>query len=245
MTLAEKVLRAKQDYDEVYDAGKQAGHIDMVKSHQEYGERKDYQYMWAGKWWTEDRIQPQYDIKPTDAYMMFYQNTNIKDLVSLLKSRGVSLDTSECTNLQYTFSSPSITKIGVVDARKVYAFYYPFNGAKQLVEVEKFILKSNGAQTFSGCFDNCESLEKFIVEGVIGKAGFNVKWSKKLNKESLTSIFNTLSTTTSGLTVTLSKTAVNNAFGIDVDDESTYPEGSEYYTLRHSKDNWTVIYSDV
>jgi hypothetical protein len=41
----------------------------------------------------------------------------------------------------------------------------------------------------------------------------------------------------------LSKAAVNNAFGIDVDDASTYPEGSEYYNLRYSKSNWTFNYA--
>lgn len=242
MTLSKKALRAIQDYNEVLNAGKQEGYIDTVKKHQEYGDRKDYQFVWAGPWWTEDRFQPQYDIQPTNAYMMFYQNPHITDLVDLLKKRKVILDTSKCTNLQYFVGGSSITRIGVVDARQVYAFYYPFNGATKLVEIEKFILKSNGGQTFSGCFDNCESLEKMIVEGVIGKAGFNVRWSTKLNKASITSIFNALSSTTTGLSVTVSKTAVNNAFGINVDDETTYPEGSEYYILRHSKDNWTINY---
>ena len=40
-----------------------------------------------------------------------------------------------------------------------------------------------------------------------------------------------------GASITLSKTAVNNAFEIDVDDTTTYPEGSEFYVLRNSKNN--------
>ena len=30
--------------------------------------------------------------------------------------------------------------------------------------------------------------------------------------------------------------------GININDETTYPVGSEFYTLRHSKDNWTFSY---
>lgn len=93
---------------------------------------------------------------------------------------------------------------------------------------------------YTNTFQYSYVLEHMIVEGTIAQNGFNVRWSTNLDKESITSIINALSTTTSGLTVTLSKTAVNNAFGIDVDDPTTYPEGSEWYELRHSRDNWTV-----
>ena len=72
-----------------------------------------------------------------------------------------------------------------------------------------------------------------------------------LNKKSIICLFNALSSTVSGKTLTLKKSAVNEAFGIDVDDPSTWevygPEGawfstSAYCHLRHSKDNWTISY---
>ena len=95
--------------------------------------------------------------------------------------------------------------------------------------------------SFTNAFRNCTALEHVIFYGIIGNP-LDLSWSTLLDKESITSIINALSTTTSGLTVTLSKTAVNNAFGIDVDDEATFPEGSEYYELRNSKSNWTISY---
>ena len=55
-------------------------------------------------------------------------------------------------------------------------------------------------------------------------------------------IVTALSYTATGKTLTLKKSAVNTAFGIDVDDETTYPAGTEFYNLRHSKDNWTFSY---
>lgn len=63
-----------------------------------------------------------------------------------------------------------------------------------------------------------------------------------LEMASIENIVETLSETVSGKTLTLSKTAVNTAFGIDVDNETTYPEGSLYYNLRHSRDNWSFNY---
>lgn len=61
----------------------------------------------------------------------------------------------------------------------------------------------------------------------------------KLSKPSITSIINCLSTTTSGLTVTLSKTAVNNAFETSegVADGST---SQEWLNLVATKTNWTI-----
>ncbi len=94
--------------------------------------------------------------------------------------------------------------------------------------------------TYSEAFYNCTALKNIVIEGVIGNS-FNIRWSP-LTKESIASIINALSDTATGKTLSLKKTAVNTAFGIDVDDEATYPEGTEFYELRHSKDNWTFSY---
>lgn len=90
-------------------------------------------------------------------------------------------------------------------------------------------------------FQDCKNLETMNVGGTIGQNGLNLQWSTKLNKTSIESVINALSDETDGLTVTLSKEAVNNAFGIDIDDESTYTE--EWNTLRNSKSNWTFAYN--
>ena len=88
-------------------------------------------------------------------------------------------------------------------------------------------------------FTNCFQLQNLTIEGIIGQNGFNVQWSTKLSKASITSIINALSETTSGLTVTLSKTAVNNAFETSAGaaDGST---SEEWTTLEGTKTNWTI-----
>lgn len=104
-----------------------------------------------------------------------------------------------------------------------------------LLEVHKDI-------TYTGWFINCYSLADVTIIGEIGKS-IDLHWSTALTKASITSIVNALSDTVTGQTLTLSKEAVNNAFGINVDDTSTYPEGSEYYKLRWSKPDWTFSYA--
>lgn len=239
MSIAEKITKIAENEKKVYDAGKKSEYDAFWDSYQDNGKRTDYSLAFGGAGWNEEIFKPKYAIAPTNAYMMFYQNKSIKDL------SAVSIDTSKCTNFQYTFSAPALTKIGVVDTTSANGLFQTFYNSTSLVEIEKIILKpstSSAKQTLSQVFNLCSSLEKVEFEGEIKTNGFNVQWSTKLNKSSIISIINALSDTTSGLSVTLSKTAVNNAFGIDVDDQTTYPEGSEYYTLRHSKDNWTVNY---
>jgi hypothetical protein len=94
---------------------------------------------------------------------------------------------------------------------------------------------------YTRSFYNCSKLTDITFAGTIGQ-NLDIRYSP-LNKASIESIIAHLSTTATGKTLTLKKTAVNSAFGIDVDDETTYPAGSEYYELRHSRDNWTFTYA--
>lgn len=82
---------------------------------------------------------------------------------------------------------------------------------------------------FDRTFVSASGLEELNITGTIGQNGFNVQWSKNLNKASIRSIVNALSATTSGLTVTLSQTAVNNAFTAE-----------EWDALEATKTNWTI-----
>ena len=70
-------------------------------------------------------------------------------------------------------------------------------------------------------------------------SSLDMKSCTLLSKASITSIINALSSTTSGLTVTLSKTAVNTAF----ETESGGADGStsqEWLALATTKSNWTI-----
>ena len=97
--------------------------------------------------------------------------------------------------------------------------------------------------TYTNWFSNCTALENISMSGTIGN-DFDIRWAP-LTKASIESIVGCLSSTASGKTLTLNKDAVNKAFGINVDDESTFSAGSEFYMLRHSKDNWAFSYMNA
>jgi hypothetical protein len=145
------------------------------------------------------------------------------------------------TSLMRTFYLSQITNTIVsIDATEATSGLNLTFAQSKIKKIRNLIV--NEDTTYTNAFQGCSDLEELNITGVIGKDGFDVHYSTKLNKPSITGIINILSTNISAHTITLSKTAVNNAFGIDIDDESTYPQGSEYYELRHSKDNWNINY---
>lgn len=211
----------KSQYDEFWDA------------YQDYGKRTNYQSAFM-RGWNEQNFKPKYDIRiEGSASGMFDTNLYIRDVKAVLDKCGVVLDTSKATNLQYFLTSSNIEAFGVIDVTSLSSVNYVLYYCPKLVSVEKFVFKADGSQPINDAFYQLAILENLIVEGTIGQNGFNVQWSTKLSKASITSIINALSTTTSGLTVTISKTAINNAFN----GGST---GDEWLNLVATKNNWTI-----
>lgn len=221
--------------------------------------------------WTADNFIPKYDIIPKGVCMFMFANSKIEgDLTEILLECGINLKTNNCTNLTQAFSSTLFTRIGEVDLTGVtsstgcYGLFASW-GTSRLETIDKLII--NRTNVFTDVFKGCDRLRNLTIEGTIAQKDFNLQWSTLLSRASILGkeateeqiqagtnlvllndkyyyggIFGALSDSTSGLTVTLSKTAINNAFGIDVDDETTWGEGTDYYNLRHSKDNWTISY---
>ena len=248
MSISEKLTTIAENQQKVFDAGynkgksESSGDSEFWDIYQNNGNRKNYQFAFAGQGWTNENFKPNKDIIVTDsAYGMFWVSGIEGDLVEILKSLNITLDFSKAIQYQYVFNGSKFTRLGVINMTGSAALTYTFSSCTVLETIDKLILNAKGTNTFTSTFDGCTNLKNITIEGVIGN---DIRFTQctKLTKESLTSIIEHLSGSTSGKTLTLSKTAVKNAFGINVDDESTYPEGSEYYTLRHSKDNWTFNY---
>lgn len=89
----------------------------------------------------------------------------------------------------------------------------------------------------SRTFDDCTSLKEIRMIGTL-RISVNMQWSP-LSKDSIISIINALSTATSDLPITLSITAVNNAFETSpgAADGST---SEEWTALIATKPNWTI-----
>ena len=99
-------------------------------------------------------------------------------------------------------------------------------------------LEVNGVTDYSSAFLNCDRLKVLNLSGVIDINGFDIHWSTGLTADSLYSIIQALSTTTTGLTITLPTTAQANY-------NANPPEGAPatWAELVAARSNWTIAYA--
>lgn len=144
---------------------------------------------------------------------------------------------TSCNNMFMSAMYLTDTKVDIDLTGEGTQKYNIFNNAKKLKTVRKLIVNEN--TPMSGSFDYCTALENVTFEGVIGKNGLDLQWSTKLSKASIESIIYALSTTSNGLAVTLSATALNTAFETSegAADGST---SEEWTNLISTKSNWTI-----
>lgn len=215
--------------EQVYEAGKKAEYDAFWNAYLP-DNLANWQYIFYSQRWNDDNFYPNKDIKPVGAFTFGFSSHHITNLKQRLIDCGVTLDTSKVTSGNYMFCfAPNITHIPTLSlvglTEQVRAL---FDGDKQLVEIEKIILPQKINATFDAWFSNCLALEHITFEGVIGSS-INLQWSTKLTQASIRSIFNALSSTTSGLTLTLSRVAKEAAFTTD-----------EWNTLVATKSNWSI-----
>ena len=227
MSIATDLTTIAENTPKVYEAGKKTiiDGIDGLYRFFTNGQNMGLLPYVLNKDWKNKAINMQYT---------FQDNKVITDFIApkTLKTNSPHGLFSGCTNLK--------TVTGLDEMINGMVLTGLFNGCSSLTNAGT--INFEGVSYASSTFSGCIALKEIrIVETI--KISLYFKDSTLLSKESITSIVNALSQTTSGLTITFSKTAVNNAFGINVDDPTTYPEGSEYYILRNSKSNWTFNYA--
>ena len=244
MSIADKLTTIAENEPKVFNAGKKAENKAFWDAYLQEGKRQDCTCLFAGKAWNRDTFNPPSGtvIKPTIPTQMFarFAFTGV-DLVELLEEKNITLDFSECTSFVEVFYYTGATHFGVIDTRSAKnlnnAFAYVGNYLKT---IDLLILKEDGSQTFNtSSFAGNSGVENITIQGVIGQPNIDAKGWTKLNKASITSFINALSSTTTGLSITLSKTAVNNAF----ETSSGAADGStstEWNALISTKSNWTI-----
>lgn len=198
--------------------------------------------------WQIEYIRPPIKIVPitTDSFnQTFRGNSKLKIIEAdcfdfSQKKEG----TTQQTSYYYTFydcqALEKIEDVGIGITYPIYQFSRTFGNCYLLNTIEKITVAET--TKYSNVFNYCHRLTNITFDGTIGQSGLDFHWSS-LSKASIENIINHLSSTATGMSITMPKAAINTAFGINVDDISTYPEGSEYYVLRHSKDNWTINYN--
>jgi len=216
MTLAEKLAAIAENEPKVYEAGKRAEQDAFWDSYAANAV-SGWVYRFAGYGWNDNTFKPKKNITIIEygsrqANYMFAQNqcTNIE---KAFIDNGVTLNTRNAMNLENMFYYSRTISVPEIDTTNCYSLSGTFRFASNLQTIRKLILKNDGSQPFTYVFGNCPALENIVIEGVIGQNGFDTHWSTKLSKDSITSIVNALSDTATGKTLTLSKEAVEAAFG--------------------------------
>lgn len=229
------------DTNPAFEAGKKSEYDAFWDVYQDYGNRTKYEYGFCsnqGQYgWTDETFRPKYDLILGSGYSgtyMFWGNY-VSDVPAALERCGVVLDTRLCGHHEFMFAYTRSVRWGVIDASNSNSASYIWIRAKAET-IEKFVVNEN--LRFLRSFDEANYLKNLTIEGTIGQGGLNLSWSP-LSKDSLISVVNALSSTTTGLTVTLRLAAVNTAFETTAGaaDGST---SEEWTALIATKPNWTI-----
>ena len=228
---------------------------DMWDYIQCFGTRTSYGDFSRNMIFTKKNLKPKYNVVVTSAYNMFFGMPAIADskqieeglivMKELEEEQGIVFDFSQCTNFDNAFRQCPFSELNVIDVSKPstlnYTFYYSQNEKlPRFRRIERLIIGEN--TKFSSTFGYSSNIEHIGFEGLIAQNGLDLNWSTKLDKESHIKLINALSSSTSGLSVTLSKTAVNKAFETS-SGANDGPTSSEWLNLIATKSNWTISLS--
>lgn len=226
MSIAEKLTQIAENEQRVFEAGRKAEHNEFWDVFQGNGERKNYSYAFAYSW-NDISFKPKHNMIPTKCDSMFNSCT-ISNIAESLEKSGVYLDTSQSTGMNYMFGNNySLVRVPPISVESCSAPAGIF-GWCSVETIDKFILRADGTNTFNDTFTYASNLKNITIEGVIGN-NISFQYSTVLSKASIENIVAHLSDTASGKTLSLSKTAVNNAF-----------TDAEWTALADTKKNWTI-----
>lgn len=259
MTIAEKIVKLNEDADKLIDlnnqleqalygtdVGGKSYYDEFWDAFQNYGKRTDYPMAFRGT--AFEYIHPKHKIEPTtntSAQNTFYNANKLKKIEAKYfdfskKPRG----TYQTAGWYYTFGTcGNLEEIEDIGIGPDYELTYTFAYCNKLKKIAKIGIDANTKITSP--FAKCIALESITFDGEIGQ-NIGLKDSTLLTKESITNIINHLSNTVSGKTLTLSVTAVKNAFGggtwdSDGDGKADTVMGSEEWVdLQKTKPNWTI-----
>ena len=166
MTISEKIIRAKDDYNSVYEAGKREGRRALWNSVTNNGKRTNFEY--AFDQWGTDEFYPESDILPNTLTRAMRLQGNVIDLAERMDECGYKIDTSKCSAMNWVFFGASISRIPEINATACKSLEGTFYNAN-LVTIDKLVLREDGLNTFGQTFYNCKKLVGIEIEGVIGQ----------------------------------------------------------------------------
>lgn len=188
--------------NEVYEAGKKSEYDAFWDNYQQNGNRVGYTTAFGGCW-NKGNFKPKYSMRPTNAYMMFFNNTGaVIDLGEVAEdyfdNLGIELDFSEAKNMTYgiaTLHAKRFKKIDISSASSTMQLFYSHNNVvnnnNSVEEIDEFV--SSEITTYeNSTFQHAIWLREIRFTGVIATGVFNIQWSPNLSHDSLMSIINVL-----------------------------------------------------
>lgn len=235
-----KTFMSAVSEEDAYHEGEQAEYDRFWDAFQDNGNRTDYANAFLDFWWQPDTLRPKYTCKVVQGGSMFarcyWQKPNIVEPMDI---SHISIDVTEATDCSMMFANANIKAVTLIFGDKITSLNNAFtkgSGDGKPMEITLLVPNPNCDWTNAFAYHNVKELN--LLEGtVIGRNGFNVQWATGLSKANLTSIINALSDSTSGLSVTLSKYAVDKAFETSngANDGSA---SAEWNALIATKPNW-------
>lgn len=199
MSIAEKLTTIAENEQKVYEAGAKSEYDRFWDEFQQNGNRTIYICSF-GAGWNADIWKPKYPMRPTNAYMMFFNNMAqyilIDDFVEFCKENNIILDFSNCTNAYYALATLQSPHFGVLDFSKctnMTLLFYSHNNLSSygVRTIDEFICSE--ITTFTATtFQHAIYLTNLNMSGVMAKNGLDVSYCEKLTHDSLMSIINCL-----------------------------------------------------
>lgn len=238
MSIAEKLVTISDNMQNLFNAGKQAEYDTFWKVLQLHGNKNEYYFAFAGSSWNSWTLNPKYIIAPVDETVnslsvqgLFYHCNRGNEATGLGKIdyRNIAhmFDFANIKNAQGMFANACMDYI-VVDFSNVEAMQATFQDSNGY-QTHITLTVSEKCTNFANAFYGASNLTDLIfTEGSVIAANLDVK-SCPLSKESITSIINALSSSVTGKTLALKKTAKEAAF-----------TSAEWSALIATKTNWTI-----
>ena len=226
---------------EIQAAAKHQGTQEFWDLLQDYGRRTDYRY--AFFYGGYETIDPKHFARVTNGDSIFHLCGRLRSV------NWEKFDLSAVSSLYnafgYCYELEQVdTPLGLSENAET-ALNSIFRGCSRLRYVRQ--LKAVPKAVWKNSFDDCSSLEHIVFTGTIGTDGLNMRWSTKLDRESIQSVIRCLSDTVEDMSIILSDTAVDNAFGHWseelYDGEPIWISGAgsdAWQALVNTKPNWYI-----
>lgn len=227
--------------DEVYGAGATEGAYQFYNFFNNSYLRGNYfSYTFAGTHWSDEIFLPNKDLKPIYILHLFTTSA-IVDIVGCLQRVGRVFDSSKAYYINYIAKDNQYSKnMPFIDTSSCGNLKCLLYNCSKLEVMEGIKFKNDGSQLFDqnysfGKLPELNNIKR--IEGVIGQDGVDFSGSPKLCRDVYYRIFNALSTTTQGKTVTFSRVGVDETF---YDWLNNGGDSQEWFELTMTRPNWSV-----